>query len=861
MAEKESTFGDKQVPRSRFGGTRLEDIELLDDTREPRKIIEEDTAVASGVTEALISGLTNDENAKVFYLASKRFPELVEQGKDPSLYYAFDEDGELFYRDPYTGDYKREFGQDLFGFEVDYLDNVGPAGQFLAEVIPGSMGLTGGFIAGGFPGAVAGGGAGTAVGGGTFYGLRAGLSALLEGPPLDVEKAATDLSLSSLMGALPIGVPAKSAPEGIAKFLRIFPGSDGRTALADIVQNGGRTVDEKLAYMAERYPDVKISRAEANDLIGNRGYKIEAFLAKTARTDELAEHYADRNQRVLYHAERFFDDIASGALLPRARGKSPAGQKSLDPEFDVAEAAAAYLEKEKKRLQEITAPMYREAYDLEGVVVDLSDLLKQVDDVIADPNVSKERLKAYQDMRKALIDARFGDNTPRSQTELIHNGLKDNFNRLISRLTKDLDGPLKREVSLIRDQISQRLKAANPLYEKVTKIYDEGIGSSQSLDRSIVGQLADALEKGGSRIAPKLKKFFSGDIKPAEIETLKNALQSTEEGARAWQNLKGTWLSTRMNDVIQSNTNPLSQPNAFLRAVGIRQPKAAFPQEKVIYDPFGLPIQNVPMATDELARLAKEVDVYKAKGKMAEMWKAILEPDELQAFIDLTGMMQMVGKIQTLGGSDTFGNISMNILLANEAKQVLPSTQVGRQAAKRAGGILASIASIPSRITAQGFRDLMTRANATQLDAYKDLLISHIIDPKKTAELQMVLDSVKPISYIMGQAALRGGPEALTALFEDIEEKNQSLEESQQERLEQRQEDLRSMQTPVPDVGAQMEMVQPPSLDLPLFEDIDTGTSTAPIDPAVSAIVLPRDEDRELAMRLRQRQGGIGSLS
>lgn len=58
-----------------------------------------------------------------------------------------------------------------------------------------------------------------------------------------------------------------------------------------------------------------------------------------------------------------------------------------------------------------------------------------------------------------------------------------------------------------------------------------------------------------------------------------------------------------------------------------------------------------------------------------------------------------------------------------------------------------------------------------------------------------------------------------------------------------------------------MEMVQPPSLDLPLFEDIDTGTSTAPIDPAVSAIVLPRDEDRELAMRLRQRQGGIGSLS
>ncbi len=166
------------------------------------------------------------------------------------------------------------------------------------------------------------------------------------------------------------------------------------------------------------------------------------------------------------------------------------------------------------------APLYKEAYDLD-VTIDVSDILKEVDSVLANPNSSPQKLAAYKEMRLALIDARFEGDVSRSSTELLHEGLKDNFNRLISRLTKDADSSLKREATLIKNKISNRLKAENPAYRQVTKIYDEGIGETQAVDRSIVGQFANVLELGGAEAGRKTKKLFSGDTTPTEIKQLK----------------------------------------------------------------------------------------------------------------------------------------------------------------------------------------------------------------------------------------------------------------------------------------------------------------------------------------------------
>jgi hypothetical protein len=868
MADKESKFGGNQ-PKSKYGGTYVERQPLLEDTRIQR-VIEEDPVDASGVGTAILSGLTNSETNKVFWLASKRFPEIYEQGGDPSVYYAFNpEDGDLYYRDPYSGDYKKEFADGPFGYDIDYLDYaIGPSGQFLAEVIPGSIGIGAGYLSGGYPGAMVGGAKGTAIGGSIAYATRAALSAVLGGPPLDAEKAAKDLAFSSVLGAVPFGVPTKEAPAAMKVLMEKFPGSDGRTILADIVQNGGKTVDEKLAYMQNKYPDIPISRAEASGLVGNKGYKAEVWMAKNARTEELVEHFESRNQRVAYHAELFFDHLLSGKYVKGDAKNKLTGKPALDAEFDVARAAEDYIALEKEKLAKTVAPIYKEAYDMD-VVIDVSDILKKIDDVIANPNTSAKKLSTYKEMRQGLIDARFEGDVARSSTELLHEGLKDNFNRVISALTKDADTTLKREASIIRDQISQRLKSANPTYAKATRIYDDAIGTAQILDRSIVGQFAGVVEKGGEAAGRLTKKLFSGNINPKEITELKTILQTTEDGAQAWQNLKGTWLRTQWDDVVASQTNPLSEPSAYLKSIGVKQPTKSFPKTPMRFDPMGLPM---PQSADELARLADEMAEYKAKGTKAKMWQAILEPDELSEFIDLTSMMQMVSRIQTQAGSDTFGNFSLSAVFGNEAKQIMGSTQKGRQAARKAGGILSALFGFTSRLTARGFDDMLTGSTNAQKEAYRDLLISHIVDPRKRADLSVALDATKPLAYLVGQTFTRSGIEGVTELFNTIEDRNQALREASEER---KQDAAESEVAPVlmprpdsmvepqadPNLGARIESARPATLNLPMFEGETEGPALGlDFDPSMSPTILPRDDDRELAMRLRARRSGIGGL-
>ena len=839
-----------------FGG------ELIKDTRNIGPSIEEDPEDASGIGNALLAGLTNSEENQVFWLAAKRFPELVEDGKNPAEFYALDENGDLFYRDPYSGAYKKEFADDIFGFDIDYLDNLGPVGQFLAEVVGGTIGLTSGFVSGGFPGAAFGGAKGTAVGGGAAYAVRAGLSNALGGPPLEVEKAVKDLAFSSAFGAIPFGVPTKSAPKTLKFIFDKFPGTDGRTILADIVQNGGRTVDEKLEYMSRKYPDISLSRAEANELVGNAGYRAEAFINKNARNETLVQHYNDRNERIAYHAENFFEQVISGKLATGGMSKKLTGPASVDAELDIARAAELYIEAEKKKLATRVAPLYRGAYDMD-VAIDVSDIIKQIDEVIGNPNVSVEKLTAYKKMRTALTDSSTGNNAPRESTELLHEGLKDNFNRLLSSITKDADSALKREVTLVKNQVSNRIKEANPLYKNVTQIYDDAVGTAQILDRGIVGQFAK-VAGFGEKAARITKKLFSGNIKPREIQELKAIMQSTDDGAKAWQNLKGTWLSTQWDEVITQGGNPLGQPNKFLRAMGIQKPSRAFPsQQNIVYDATGRPL---PASADELARLADEVAEYQVKGKKAKMWEAMFEPDELKSFVDLTSLMEMVSRIQTQSGADTFGNFSIDAILSREAKQIMGQGVAtgSKQAVAAAGGILAALASLPSRVAGTGFKDLMANINRRQKDAYMDLLISHIVDGSKRVSLDTVMESVKPAAYLISQTFARGGVEGLTGLFNDLsrDEKKQQFVERGDEVIEKQKQDQQK-QDQQQEINGQIEDAAPTALNLPLFEDMpQSGFGGAPsgFDASMSPTILPSASDREIAMRRNAKRSGIGSL-
>ena len=806
-----------------------------------------DDPKASGLFDAFLSGLTNDEAYKTRWLAEKRFPGLVEAGIDPTQFYFVDGDGDISYKDPNDGfKAKKEF-REFGGFDAaDYMDKLGPTGQFLFEVIPGSIGLTAGFITGGLPGAVAGGVGGTGLGGSVAYASRAGISNALGGPPLNVSKAARDLSFESAIGGLPIGVPKASIPKAFQGIYEKFPGIEGREALQDVVLNGGKTVDDKLNYLANKYPSITITRAEADELIGTRGAKLQEWLAQQPNNEKLLQFYYDRSAKVKDVAENFFDEVLSGKYVTRENKDSLFGKPFIDADIDVAKALDTYMVEEKKRLQKRVAPLYKEAYDLD-VTVDISDVLSDVNKVLDNPNVSAAKKTTYEKVKKALLDA--NTDQARNSTELIHEGLKDDFNRIFASLSSgsSADGILKREITTLRNTVQKRLSEANPSYKQATDIYNEATGVSLLLEKSIAGQFANVVELGGTKAATLSKKLFSGNIKPAEVTELKNILQSTDEGAVAWQNLKGTWLSSQWDEVIVSQTNPLSEPNAYLRAVGIKQPSQAFPMQKMRYDPLGNPL---PASADEMARLADEVSEAQVRGKKANLWKAVLEPEELSAFMDLTDMLQAVGSIQNKAGSNTFSNFAIDEIVTAGSKPIVGSPAPGMATAGKITSIAETIVNIPSLM----FRgtDLTSKIAAQQKDAYIDFLIANIINPKENVILRNSIEGIKPNIYLLTQTFAKGGLEGVENLSTTIRERNEAIQEEIQDpsfgELEQEEVEVD------PNLQSSINTFQMPNVSQPLFDEPETDLG---LEQLTSPTILPDERDREIAMR---QMGGIGSL-
>ena len=63
-------------------------------------------------------------------------------------------------------------------------------------------------------------------------------------------------------------------------------------------------------------------------------------------------------------------------------------------------------------------------------------------------------------------------------------------------------------------------------------------------------------------------------------------------------------------------------------------------------------------------------------------------------------------------------------------------------------------------------------------------------------------------------------------------------------------------EAPTPDLSSMMSPVD----NTDLFADLDFGTQPQMSNTALSSIVLPRDDDREIAMRRMARRSGIGGL-
>ena len=118
-----------------------------------------------------------------------------------------------------------------------------------------------------------------------------------------------------------------------------------------------------------------------------------------------------------------------------------------------------------------------------------------------------------------------------------------------------------------------------------------------------------------------------------------------------------------------------------------------------------------------------------------------------------------------------------------------------------------------------------------------------------------------PLFSSTAQAAIR--PEVREET--DGEEVLRELPESERRKLDESIDGLQQrvdpeVVEPVRLDGPQTSAVMSPVENTDLFADLDFGTQPQMSDTALSSIVLPRDDDREIAMRRMARQSGIGGL-
>jgi hypothetical protein len=229
-----------------------------------------------------------------------------------------------------------------------------------------------------------------------------------------------------------------------------------------------------------------------------------------------------------------------------------------------------------------------------------------------------------------------------------------------------------------------------------------------------------------------------------------------------------------------------------------------------------------------------------AKSKNARLMKTMLEPEE---YANFERMIEILGKAMSVpkGGSQTQPLLAIEKALADD------TAGLGMKSTK----FLLSAIRLPGRLIQGTFGDDFLRSVAMrQADTYYKALADSLFDPDAAINIERAYQYFAPLEFGIKQTVTRGvteGADAIISGDEPYTPTEGQLDEIIQQRIEQTQEQLNNPQG---------------SLDVDLFEDGLPGQTGAPLnfDPAMSPTILPRDEDRELAMRMRARRSGIGGL-
>jgi hypothetical protein len=785
------------MPNMDYYNEKLAEINAAEQERNRSDVVE----------RKAVSNLFFDDNSALEYLAEQRFP------GDPTAVFRYSyEDGELVYEDE-DGNKVPEFEglEDATAFEEYFMPNIIPATTIAADIGGGMYGAGKGFE----------------------KGLEFLQKSKIKNPVAASAILLGSAALGGFTGNLAVGGVQRTGREALLDYFYNTPPEELAAARNDLLVSSAfsaipfgagpakqlinkfRGKEDSLQYLISLRKDVQgtideaakmgidLTPAEAADF-ATRAVDLQYFLSRQPQLTAVRDFYQSRARRVAGAVETFANKI--GSMQPGRYGS-------------VNDQAAAAAKAAIKEIRQRRKDRAKRLYDsLEGQVeVDITPLLSRLDDLIADNTQSKtlrEDLKRFKDsliddveVERAVLDKTTG--MPRLDNE---------GNPLMERVVEqqpvtDLMALHRRRASDIEVIVKDNLN--NPNGGPIVGLREDLTSLLDAADISGTYELARRVYDPTKSSAQLIEQSAIGRL---------TDLVTDKQTARAVKEIFNPDVS------IQSMRNS----KRVLKTVdpeGWKEVKKYFIQGKL----------------DELTRQTNELGLpafsdYFSRPNNQKMMQELLEPDEYQNFAKLIDLMDRALKTVPRGGSAT-----QPLLAAEKAL----GEEVGTSGSAAARLLLGTI-RLPGRLASgQVFDETLNAIKMKQMETYYEALASVLFDPNAAKTIDDAYKYFDKIDFGIKQGGVQGAREGVDAASDYID-KDGAYDPSE--------EDIERMRRELDALGSSQKPMSKEA-DVPIFDPLPSiggGMSSLGIP---GATVLPSEQDRELAERLRQSRSGIGGLA
>ncbi len=480
------------------------------------------------VTKKTRANMFFDDDAKIDYLASLRFPD------DPLASYRYQfKDGELVYRND-DGTLEKEFVSptDVGVFGEYVTPNLVPATTFMADVVGGIEGAKRGFQRG-LTQAVAspakhplaqlgivlgntamGGFAGNVVVGGVARGGRElMIDQFYNMPPEELVAAGKDLLISSGFSAIPFGV---------GKTRQVFNKFVGRKDALQRIMNLRLNQADTIAEAKKL--GIDLTPAEA-DVLATKAQNIQYFLTRQPESDKIYNFYNSRASQVREAIEVFASEIGSGKGGDIGRRVQEASKKAID---ELAKRRKVRAGKIYDTIKNSDEPFQ----------INTNEIIEKINTKLTDPKLDPNEVEAITKFKDLLFDA---NGEVITDLMAIHGRRAGSINDLIT----NTGGYAQKVIINLKDDMTALMDEATPLYNLARRVYDPSRGPLQLVEKSAIGRMSKLIRDEQS--AKALQTFFNPNVSAQSLRNSKRILQAVDPVV--FQDVKKEFLLQQLDKV------------------------------------------------------------------------------------------------------------------------------------------------------------------------------------------------------------------------------------------------------------------------------------------------------------------------